>query len=175
MQGTKSDPTHRLGRRFVFIAWGLGLLLLYGLFDGWLSHRNNPNLVLANAGSEGTPAVRLKQNPQGHYVARGAINGEPVVFLLDTGATEVSVPGALAERLALHAGAPRQAHTAAGVVNTFSTQLDLVELGPIGLRSVNAHINPHMPGEHALLGMSFLRHFDFSQEGRTLTIRPRQP
>jgi len=173
MQITKSNGTQRLGRRFIFFAWCLALILLYGLFDGWLTHKNNPNQVLTNAGSSSFPEVKLKQNPQGHYVARGAINGTPVMFLLDTGATEVSIPGRVAKRLHLRPGAAQRAHTAAGAVTTYSTRLDQVELGPISLAQVNAHINPHMPGEQVLLGMSFLRHFDFSQQGRVLTIRPR--
>ena len=173
MHFTRSDSTQRLGRRFIFAAWFLALLLLYGLFDGWLATTGNPNLVLTNRGSSAHPLVQLKQTPHGHYVARGAINGIPVIFLLDTGATQVSIPGRLADKLQLRAGTAQRAQTAAGTVTTYSTRLDQVELGPIGLRNVNAHINPHMPGEQVLLGMSFLRHFDFSQEGKILTIKPR--
>jgi predicted flap endonuclease-1-like 5' DNA nuclease len=38
------------------------------------------------------PSVVLRRNRMGHYVARGSINGAPVTFLLDTGATAVALP-----------------------------------------------------------------------------------
>ena len=55
--------------------------------------------------SNGKAQVTLQQNRQGHYVTNGAINGTQVTFLLDTGATQVSIPGHIAETLSLQAGA----------------------------------------------------------------------
>lgn len=157
----------------MLIGWVAALALVFSLFNGWFERNENPNQALANVGEGGLAAVRLRQNRQGHYVAQGQINDEPVLFLLDTGATQVSVPGEVAERLGLRPGRQGLAKTAAGVVTTYSTTLDSVDLGPIRLRNVRAHINPHMPGEQILLGMSFLRHLDFEQTGRQLTLRQR--
>ena len=61
----------------------------YDLLEGI----NNPNrTVTVNVSEGGLPQVVLKQNRQGHYVATGKINGQPVQFLLDTGATNVAIP-----------------------------------------------------------------------------------
>ena len=46
-----------------------------------------------------------------------------------------------------------------------------VALGGVRLGGVRAHINPHMSGEEVLLGMTFLRHLEFVQQGRKLTLR----
>ena len=46
----------------------------------------------------------LESNRQHHYVASGTINGRPVTFLLDTGATDVVIPAQLADRLKLRRG-----------------------------------------------------------------------
>ena len=168
-----SDPNRRLGRNFIIAAWLMGFALVFVLFDGWFERQDHPNRNLETAAVSGPATVRLRQNRQGHYVAPGEINGEPVTFLLDTGATEVSIPGTLARRLGLRSGRARNTTTANGTITTYGTRLDAVKVGPIVLRGVNAHINPHISGEGVLLGMSFLRHLDFEQSGRNLTLRQR--
>ena len=114
----------------------------------------------------------LKRNRAGHYVASGRINGEPVVFLVDTGATDVALPLSLAHRLGLTLGAERVSKTANGNVRTWSTRLDSVGLGGLTARGVSAAVMPNMPGEEVLLGMSFLKRFELLQRGKTLTLRP---
>jgi len=100
-----------------------------------------------------------------------AFSGGGVTFLLDTGATAVSVPAGLAKRLGLQAGRPVTAMTANGTVTTYATQLHSVRLGNIERHGVRAHINPGMKGHEVLLGMSFLRDLDFRQQDGQLTIR----
>jgi len=154
------------------LAWIVVLGLLSAFFSGWMEKLDNPNQQVRTAlSADGVREVVLRQNRAGHYVANGAINGQPVTFLLDTGATTVSVPAGVAGRLGLKRGAPLRANTANGVVTTYSTRLEQVRLGNIELDSVRADINPHMQGEDVLLGMSFLRKLEFTQRGRELTIR----
>ena len=65
-------------------------------------------------------------------------------------------------------------HYLAGVVQVEGDRvvvLDEVSLGGITLNRVRASINPNMPQGEVLLGMSFLKHVEFSQRGDTLTIR----
>ena len=91
--------------------------------------------------------------------------------MLDTGATEVSVPQELAEYLGLRRGRPQTVWTANGSIVTYGSRLDEVRLGPIALRGVGAHINPHMDGKEVLLGMSFLKDLELVQRESELTIR----
>ena len=46
----------------------------------------------------------MKGNRQGHYLVNGAINGRPVTFLIDTGATYVAIPAELQQELGPDAG-----------------------------------------------------------------------
>jgi len=172
-RGTRS--THRrLGAGMIAGAWIAVLAVLTLIFGDRLEELRNPNRDVHSVLTDGGERrVRLEQNRQGHYVASGAINGAPVVFLLDTGATEVSVPAGLARRLGLEAGRQAMARTANGVVATYRTTLERVELGAIELRGVRAHINPGMSGDEVLLGMSFLRDLDFSQRDGVLTLTQR--
>ena len=95
--------------------------------------------------------VPHKRNRFGHYVASGEINDQDVVFLLDTGATVVSVPIGIARRLELKPGAGRTVETANGRIITYATTLDSVKIGNIELNRVAASINPHSDSREVLL------------------------
>lgn len=144
----------------------LGLLYLY--FENSLQARMYPNQQLQIA--PGTELV-LKRSRDGHYVFPGTINGRPVRFLLDTGATLVSVPAHLGNELGLKAGAHQQSITANGTVVTRATRLEALAFGPFDLRGVPASLNPGMAGDQVLLGMSVLKHLEFTQRGDTLILR----
>jgi len=155
----------------VYGAWLLLLALLTLLFSRWLDLRHNPNRELqAVQDAQGQTAVVLKRNSAGHYVASGLIDGEPVVFLLDTGATDVALSSTLADRLGLRRGLSVTSMTANGSVTGWMTTLDLVQLGPIRLHKVRALIMPSMGDDEVLLGMSFLKHLQWSQRGGELVL-----
>lgn len=156
-------------------AWIILLGLLTLVFGGWLSEQDNPNRQPRETLTvDGVREVTLTRNRQGHYIATGAINGQPVRFLLDTGATTVSVPARLAESLGLPMGPSIRTQTANGVVTTYRTRLAEAGLGNILLHDVPASINPHMQPDAVLLGMSFLKRIEFTQRGDTLTLRQRE-
>ncbi|MCX2982628.1 TIGR02281 family clan AA aspartic protease [Halieaceae bacterium IMCC14734] len=154
----------------LFWVTALGLMTLY--FTGMLDERRNPNqeLRLVNS-ADGATGVVLERNVMGHYLANGEINGQPVVFLLDTGATNIGIPAAVASRLGLTSGTPSRSLTAGGIVSTWLVTLDQVRLGPIERGEVTASVIPDMPGEEVLLGMSFLRDLEIVQKGDTMTLR----
>lgn len=149
-------------------------LLAFGVFffSDVLEKQHNPNQTLeTREGSQGVREVVLQRNKFGHYVTSGEINGEPVVFMLDTGATTVAVPSRVAQRLGLERGRRLQFHTANGLASGFAATLDSVSVGGITRRSVPAGITTGMEGDEILLGMSFLKHIEFTQRGNTLTLR----
>lgn len=161
--------TARMGKGMLYAAWALALGVLTWAFDQWLDAQRVPQVK--NARVEGRSEVTLTRNRYGHYQAHGQINRQEVEFLVDTGATEVSVPDRVAQRLGLQAGAPLKVMTANGTLTVYATRLKSVRLGDIELHDVKAHINPAMPGHEVLLGMSFLKYLEFTQRGNTLTLR----
>ena len=155
-----------------FFFW-LGVIALSAIgFNTWLDYQANPNqspeVVI---GEDGAREVRLERNRSGHYVTSGSINGEPVVFMLDTGASDVSIPLSVAERIGLERGVPRAARTANGTIRVYDTRLDRVSIGGLSLTGVRGSINPHFEGEAILLGMSFLGELEFTQSQGVLTLR----
>ena len=156
------------------ICFALALIALTVFFDDWIADQNNPNTDPESVKlADGSLQVVLLRNRQGHYVSAGTINGKPVTFLLDTGATDVAVPAGIAKKLDLKHGARAQVITAAGVVPVFSTTINQLTLGHILLDRVSASITPSMGGETILLGMSALKQIEFTQRGDTLTLRQR--
>jgi aspartyl protease family protein len=153
-------------------AWVVAFALLVMLFDQWLERADNPNAnPISTQGADGAFEVVLRRNRAGHYVATGAINGVPVRFLVDTGATDVALPLDLARRLGLRLGAEGTSMTANGPTRTWATRLDRVDLGGLVARGVRASVLPNMPGGEVLLGMGFLKHLELIQRGDTLTLR----
>ncbi|MGB2129992.1 MAG: retropepsin-like aspartic protease family protein [Marinobacterium sp.] len=160
-----------LAKAMYYLMWIVLLALLVMYFNDYVSERTNPNQHLSMATTGGGGEVVLERNRAGHYVAPGLINGQPVTFLLDTGATRVSVPESLAQQLRLDRGRGHQTMTANGVIQVFATTLDSVRLGGIELRQVPASINPYMTDDTVLLGMSFMQHLELVQRGGQLTLK----
>lgn len=166
-----SDNGRPIGRGMLIAGWVIGIGLLSLLFGNLLEQQRNPNQNLAMISEGATRHVTLQRNRYGHYLATGSINGEEVEFLLDTGASDVSVPHSLARRLRLERGQPLRYSTANGNITAYLTRIPQLRLGSIELHDIRASINPHMDGETILLGMSFLKHLEFTQRGDTLIIR----
>lgn len=161
----------RIGVGMTLAAWALFLLLLTWFASGYLERLNNPNVqVVSRVDPGGSPEVLLQQNRAGHYVATGAINDVPVVFLVDTGATDVAVSQNVAERIGLEKGFRVTVNTANGIAYGWNTILDKVTLGNIEMTAVPATIMPGL-GQEALLGMSFLKRLTLIQRGEELLIR----
>lgn len=159
-----------LAKGMHYMTWIVLLALLAVFFSDYIADRRNPNRDLNMAATLGGEVV-LDRNRSGHYVAPGQINGQTVTFLLDTGATRVSVPESLASDLGLQRGREQKTMTANGVISVYATQLDSVRLGGIELRNVQASINPFMPDDTVLLGMSFMQHLELMQRDGQLTLR----
>lgn len=168
----QQSPGKSIGQGMLIASFSLGLIALTFLFDGWLDNQSNPNRVPQSSETvDGVREVVLQRNRQGHYVAGGSVNGVPVTFLLDTGATDVAIPEPVAIEAGLSRGYAGQASTANGVVTVYSTVVNELQLGNIRLHDIEASITPSMGGNVILLGMSALQRVEFTQRGSTLTLR----
>ncbi|WP_095109335.1 TIGR02281 family clan AA aspartic protease [Pseudomonas sp. Irchel 3E20] len=168
---SQQAPGKRAGRVLLILAWCAGLFLATRFFGEWEARRENPNSAVTSQQGAGYIEVKLVSNGQGHFVASGQINGQPATFMLDTGATDVAIPVALAERLGLEKGAPVTLSTANGRSQGYRTRLERLQLGDIVLRDVRALIAPGLDGEQVLLGMSALKQLEFTQRGGTMLLR----
>lgn len=166
----QSDTTSA-GKWMYILAWICGLGLITLVFSELLESQFNPNQSPDSMRMGNIIEVRLEQNRAGHYVTTGTINGKEVVFLVDTGATDVSIPAHLANYLNLTPGRRAYAQTANGVVTIAETSINQISIGDIQLTNVDANLNPGMTDDKILLGMSFLRQLEFTQRGNALLLR----
>lgn len=173
MSGPVKPISGGVGKVMIYLAWILVLGILVMFFQGVLDRRHNPNRTLVTTtDASGRPSVVLKRNRAGHYLGNGTVNGHPVEFLVDTGASDIAIPLEMADRLGLRPGMPRQYRTANGVVTAYTTYIDRLTIGPIVIRNVRASLNPGMGSMDILLGMSLLKELEFTQRGDTLTLTP---
>ena len=158
-------------RALVPIAVTFALLfgVLYWALGGLVEQRRNPNDEIP-AGEGGPRRIELVANPAGQFVVSGSINGSAVEFLIDTGASHVAVPARLADDIGLERGPEMRVETASGIARAYHTTIDRVAIGGIVRRDVRGSIVPSMPGESALLGMTFLRGIELRQSGDRLIL-----
>ncbi len=118
--------------------------------------------------------VQVWRNQQGMYTTVGSVNGLPVNFMVDTGATQVALNAIEARRLGIDyrvAGEPASVVTASGIEQVWSVTLQRVRVGELELRNVPAVVMEGAYPPIALLGMSYLGHFEISNSGRMMTLR----
>jgi len=169
---TEEDTTNKMGKVFVWIAWIMAFTLLVYGFQSMLDEQWNPNTdPKTYIAKGGETEVHLQQNRLGHYLVQGKINNQEVTFLLDTGATQVSIPLHIAKGLQLPEFGKYSVETANGSVIVTQTRIKQLSIGDIVLSDVAAHINPGMRSSEILLGMSALKRVEFSQRGKQLTLR----
>ena len=153
------------------MVWLAIMGVIYWVFFVALARQENPNTQrLLQQQPQGE--VVLQRNRAGHYVADGEINGERVVFLLDTGATQVALSTQLARRLGLKSGAAVTLQTAAGPAMGYQTRLASVRLASIEMRDVAALVSDGLDPDTVLLGMNFLKRLDMTQRGDQLILKP---
>ncbi len=106
-----------------------------------------------------------------HYWAKGKINGKDVTFMVDTGATYVSISNVQAKALKLKWGKKKvQISTASKTETVYQVTLDTVSVGDIELHNIPAIIMSHNNLSEPLLGMSFLSHVEINQENEQMTL-----
>lgn len=129
------------------------------------------NHVAASAPSSGSGQVILGADERGHFITTGTINGGTVQFLVDTGATMISMGRGDARRVGIdyRKGQKGLSNTANGVAPVYKVKIDTVRVGEITLNNVDALVHDQdLPW--VLLGMSFLNRVEMRREGDNLTL-----
>lgn len=118
--------------------------------------------------------IVLTESGGGHFMTAGQVNGRAVQFLVDTGATFVSMSVADAERMGLNykSGRPVRMSTANGESAGYHIKLSSVRIGDVAVYEVDAVVSPQaMP--FLLLGNSFLSRFQMKRENNVMTLDKR--
>ena len=155
------------------ISWGLIFLATIAAVGLWqdTSRTFSPQQSVLEDGAR----IEVPRDPSGHFHLLVDVNGVPVDFLVDTGATDIVLTMRDAERAGLN---PKnlafigRARTANGTVSTASTTVDSFQLGPLDFGRARVSVNGGEM-EQSLLGMSFLgRVGRLEIAGNTLILEP---
>lgn len=124
--------------------------------------------------TDSRPSISLTADARGHFAAAGALNGYPMTFLVDTGATAIAISATEAKRIGLdyRSGQAVGVGTAAGVVPAWRVKFNTVKVGGISVNQVDGMVvetGLNMP----LLGMSFLNRMEMKRDGQTMTLTQR--
>jgi len=121
------------------------------------------------------PELRIPPGPQGGYTLVGRVNGQSVPFVVDTGATAITLSREEANRLRLPlaGGIEVPVETASGRVTGHRIVIDSVQVGGIEEQRVDAVVLPGDRPATALLGMSFLGRMNMRSEGSVLVLQAR--
>lgn len=149
--------------------WLLVMAGLYWAMDRW----QQPRAARVTASGE----LVIPRHADGHFRVAGSINGEPVMFMVDTGASVVSISETLAQRAGLTGGETTQFHTANGQRTGRMVRADVIRLQG-GLQVENLRVGTGLAlgresDDQALLGQNFLQHFDVRMDRERMVLRPR--
>jgi aspartyl protease family protein len=146
-------------------AAGLIWIALMGLCYLYFESRARPAASLTHGGE-----ISIPRSPDGHFYVSGTINAMPVNFLVDTGASSVSVSREQALRMGLSHGHAAEFATAGGVVQGEIFDNVTVAIGGLRVEGLRVGSVPNM-GAEALLGQNFLRHLEVLIRGDALVLR----
>lgn len=173
--------------RHVGFRRGLGMAAAWvGIFAAILvavSYRDDAASLFGRLRGEVDPAggrvqgeeFLVKARDDGHFWVRGAIDGTPVLFLVDTGASGIVLTAAAADRVGIDRAQltfDEVARTANGTVRGATTRVGTIEVGPIVRTNMPVSVTQGELDTN-LLGMAFLRTLGgWRVEGDVLILRP---
>lgn len=117
--------------------------------------------------------MSIARGNNGHYMVAGSINGHPVQFMVDTGATSVAMNENQARMLGLDyrvEGKPMTASTAGGNVRAWRVRFDRVKVGPLEVLGVEGAVVEGDAPVDVLLGMSFLNQVRWREDQGVLRL-----
>jgi aspartyl protease family protein len=130
--------------------------------------------VSVGGGDSGNSSTTLTADSAGHFLTIGTVNGAPMRFLVDTGATLIALgkSDAIRANIDFQKGEPGMTMTANGAVRVWRVKLNSVRVGDIMLNEVDATVHENdLP--ITLLGMSFLNRMEMKRDGQTMTLKKR--
>ena len=164
----------------MLLAWGLifaAIFAVIALKDDFLALGGRLTREVTGVEAQQTQggAVRIRRSDDGHYWADAALNGRPVRFLIDSGASNTVISRATADAVGIapSSGFGVIVDTANGTTMMDRGQATTLKVGPIERIDVPLFISRNGADEVNVIGMSFLSTLSaWGVEGRTLVLRP---
>lgn len=172
---SKDNASSRSGSSALagLLKWGhVGVIAFWlavmGVVYLGMNHYLKPKPLIVTMQGE----VKIPRSRDGHFYAEGTVNGRPVRFLVDTGASTVTVSEAFAVAAGLTGGEPTVFNTANGPLNGRTLRGVPVTVGPVAVSAVTVGVGlVRLQSGDGLLGQSFLSKFRIELSKDELTLR----
>jgi len=149
--------------------WPAGVLALVGVVF-FAADRLTRTPTVVHSVTDGRQEISIPVSRDGHYYLDGAVNGVPLTFMIDTGATYVSVGEDFARKARLPEGITGYFSTANGTVEGKIVKGQVVQAEGFKVSGLSVAVTP-LGGKKGLLGQNFLRRFEVSQSGGVMRLR----
>ena len=177
--GAMSNPhilwRQRLRDGLIWLAILMTLVVGYSYKDVFLNSRVGAELFphIAQSGMGGE--IQLQRSEDGHFYLEAHVNGRPMLFMIDTGASDIVLSPDDAKRADIDIGSlvfNKMYSTANGIGRGAAVTLETIQVADSTFRNIAASVN-QAGMERSLLGMAFLNRFQRVQfEGNRLTLVP---
>lgn len=164
----RRHPARSLQQLMVWALIVLGLVAVFGMWDDIRKSFVPQQSVMTDG------RIEAPLGADGHYYLTAEVNGVPVRFVVDTGASDIVLTRRDAERAGIDTAGLAfigSANTANGTVATAPVRIETMDLGPIHDRNLRAVVN-RADMDSSLMGMSYLTRFakvEFDRDRLVLT------
>ncbi len=164
---TSSGANHlKWGPLGIVVFWLVVMGALYALMTLYLK----PKPIVVTAAGD----LVIAKAQDGHFYAEGTVAGQPALFMVDTGASLVTVSAAFASQAGLSRGVPTTFRTANGDLAGRIVSDVPVSIGPVKVSGVRVGVGlVGGDSDEALLGQSFLGQFDITVSANQMVLRPK--
>jgi len=147
-------------------------LAIFGVMYLFMDAKIQPQVATVTSLDMARGEIMIPRSRDGHYYVSGAINGRPLTFMVDTGASTVVISADLAAKIGLAGGVSTTFKTAGGMVLGETVPDQTIEAGGLQLKGLRVGVMKQMDQrDYALLGQNFLRHIDVIQSGDQMVLR----
>ncbi len=163
------QKSYNTGVVLLLVGWSIALLIVGYLLHAIIYHVEAP-IIHTDTEQHSISLTRERDN---HFRMPVKVNGQEATFMIDTGATMITVSEYFANITKLPPGPKIQVNTASGNVTAHFSKIEKLDIGPWQFSDVSTLVIPNM-GTDALLGMNVLKHFNIEQQETSMILRRNQ-
>ena len=153
----------RFGHLYIVLFWAAVMGVVWVAMERYME----PRAAVVTAKGE----LVIPRHRDGHFYVEGTVNGKPLRFMVDTGATGVVVSEAFAQGAGLPRGEPTTFNTANGPLAGRTVRGVAVTAGPLSVSPTSVGVGLSSKRDVGLLGQSFLSKFDVSMAREQMVLR----
>ncbi len=172
--GFISSKHFKIKYAIVWLAIIISVATVYGLRNDILNSKFIAVFLPHKGYTTKDGSVEFRQSSNGHFYIQAEINQHNITFLLDTGATDIVLSLKDAQKIGINLKEIKNFktyQTANGIIQAGSVEVSEIKVGSFSVKNMRVSVNTHHMSS-SLLGMSFLKHFDFTIKDDRLIIYP---